>query len=811
MKNLKAITKFSWLLIIVMAFYGCKDDEEVTVGDPPVANAGADIDAFVGSTVTLNGSNSADPDGGALEYSWELTQSPSGSSATISNGNSASASFVPDVEGIYTATLTVEDEDENTDVDEVLITATVNENEAPTAVITDDSGQSIAPENNNNVINAGNMVQFFGGQSTDPENDDLSYEWSVTSAPSGSSPTLANENTATLDFTADAAGEYTIKLVVDDGNGNQNSAEVTIEAEVSPVIIDADINSDVTWDNIYDDPNLPDYRITTDIDVNALLTIAPGVKVEVEQGHELMVTSSGGFIADGTADLPIVLTTSNIDAGFNWKGLAIFSADQRNKLNHVTIAYGGDDAYIYVYNEINSYVPANLSLNDGSRVSILNSSFTNSYEAGILADEGAELLSFENNSISGNASYAMLLSPDMVSKVDNTTVISNNEIDGVAFFSGTLSSPYTWNELSANADIVGAGKLVVNSLLELNPGVSILMSPDKKITIDTEGGFISSGTEAKNVSISSFGVDSGLNWGGLIVESSDSRNSLDYTNISYGGSVDAGYVYSGVNAYVGANVYVSDNSKMAISNSVISNSDEYGLVTKPTGSVTLFDNNTISNNVSDAILTGAGNLYSFSDNSTFSNNGTNTVRIYSGAISTAGTINPLEENAVYYITGDLEIESNVIVEPGTVFELEEDVFIDIESTGSLKAIGTDANKIIFTTSDLAGGRQWGGIRFYSSSSLNQFEYVTVSYGGSDDAIYLYGGLNTYVQANIALDGGANLLLNNSTVTHSLGYGLVVGTDSKVNSLSTDDVNNISLIINANTEFSNNSVANIIFE
>lgn len=61
------------LILALLLVISCKEDDPI-VGEPPIADAGTDINAFVGSTVTLNGSNSSDPDGDPLSFSWQLTQ-----------------------------------------------------------------------------------------------------------------------------------------------------------------------------------------------------------------------------------------------------------------------------------------------------------------------------------------------------------------------------------------------------------------------------------------------------------------------------------------------------------------------------------------------------------------------------------------------------------------------------------------------------------------------------------------------------------------------------------------------------------------
>lgn len=45
-------------------------------GEPPIAEAGLGVMAYVGDTVVLNGSSSLDPEGAPLSWSWEQVSGP---------------------------------------------------------------------------------------------------------------------------------------------------------------------------------------------------------------------------------------------------------------------------------------------------------------------------------------------------------------------------------------------------------------------------------------------------------------------------------------------------------------------------------------------------------------------------------------------------------------------------------------------------------------------------------------------------------------------------------------------------------------
>jgi uncharacterized protein (TIGR03790 family) len=75
----------------------------------PVANAGVAQNVGIGSLVTLDGSASSDANGDALSYAWSLSSKPAGSGAALLSGTTPRPTFVADVAGTYTASLTVSD------------------------------------------------------------------------------------------------------------------------------------------------------------------------------------------------------------------------------------------------------------------------------------------------------------------------------------------------------------------------------------------------------------------------------------------------------------------------------------------------------------------------------------------------------------------------------------------------------------------------------------------------------------------------------------------------------------------------------
>lgn len=179
---------------------------------PPVADAGAAQTVHPVVSVTLNGSQSYDPNGLSITYSWSL-QAPAGSNAVLSDTHAANPSFTADIMGTYTATLVVNDGFLNSDPAIVIINTS---NSAPVA----NAGSSQS-------TTVGSMVNLNGSSSSDVDNDNLMYQWSFVSKPSGSNAGLSNANSVSASFIPDVAGTYVIGLIVNDGFAN--SAQSTIQ------------------------------------------------------------------------------------------------------------------------------------------------------------------------------------------------------------------------------------------------------------------------------------------------------------------------------------------------------------------------------------------------------------------------------------------------------------------------------------------------------------------------------------------------------------------------------------------------------
>lgn len=169
--------------------------------EPPVAEAGADEVLSVGSEAVLDASGSSDPDGDTLAYGWAFVSKPAASETTLESPDSVITTFVLDVPGTYEVGLTVTDgEQEATD------TVVVRANRAPVA----DAGVDTETQ-------VGELVALDGRGSSDPDGDELGYQWRIVSAPGETSLQIESAEQAEAQFTPGEPGLYVVELTVSDG------------------------------------------------------------------------------------------------------------------------------------------------------------------------------------------------------------------------------------------------------------------------------------------------------------------------------------------------------------------------------------------------------------------------------------------------------------------------------------------------------------------------------------------------------------------------------------------------------------------
>ena len=192
----------------------------------PVADAGLDQTLNEGLMVTLDASNSSDPNDGIASYQWTQT---TGTSVTLSDATAIQPTFTaPDIGpggDALTFKLTVTDNAGLQSTDTCVVNVTWV-NLAPTAEAGTDQ-----------TVDERTAVTLDGSNSSDPDDGIASYQWTQTA---GTSVTLSDATAIQPTFTApdlESGGEaLTFKLTVTDNAGlqSQDTCVVNVTGNASP-------------------------------------------------------------------------------------------------------------------------------------------------------------------------------------------------------------------------------------------------------------------------------------------------------------------------------------------------------------------------------------------------------------------------------------------------------------------------------------------------------------------------------------------------------------------------------------------------
>ena len=284
----------------------------------PVANAGIPQSLMTGSVVLLDGSGSTDANNDSLTYNWSLTTKPTGSTANLSSSTVVMPTFTADRPGAYTASLTVNDG--QTTSNAVMVTITVAQsNAAPVAIA----------GNNQNVV-ANNNVTLDGSTSSDANGDALTYAWSLTSKPIGSTATLASATSARPTFTADVSGTYVASLTVNDGQVNSNIATVSVtatRANAAPmanagsaqsvlasntVTLDGSNSSDANGDPLSYNWSLTSKPVSSNATLSSATSARPTFTADVAGAYVASLTVNDGQVNSTAATVSV--TASRVNA-----------------------------------------------------------------------------------------------------------------------------------------------------------------------------------------------------------------------------------------------------------------------------------------------------------------------------------------------------------------------------------------------------------------------------------------------------------------------------------------------------------------
>ena len=142
-------------------------------------------------------------------------------------------------------------------------------------------------------------------------------------------------------------------------------------------------------------------------------------------------------------------------------------------------------------------------------------------------------------------------------------------------------------------------------------------------------------------------------------------------------------------------------------------------------------------------------------------------------------------HADYVVTSNINVSAGLTVEPGVIVEFRQDAGMRVLQEGSIKAIGTVEDSVIFRgTANIPG--HWRGLRIDSNNPENELAFMAILHGGSEGI----GGTSTERNRKgnlIFMSDGVRLKGHNLLLADGSEHGLYI-----------HDISNVTIELSENT-------------
>lgn len=172
---------------------------------------------------------------------------------------------------------------------------------------------------------------------------------------------------------------------------NSGNGDNSVEIHGSSVL---DLGAtEVTWVAL---SNGTPYYLSGNVSIRSGLIINAGANFEVGTDARITIENNGYMGAEGTSGNMISFTGKTKSPGA-WRGIGFFTNDVRNVMNYTIIKHGGSSEL-----GLGLYDRFNVGVENGDRLTVTNSTISDSAGYGIYA-EGGSTLSSSGNTFSSNA------------------------------------------------------------------------------------------------------------------------------------------------------------------------------------------------------------------------------------------------------------------------------------------------------------------------------------------------------------------------------------------------------------------------
>jgi hypothetical protein len=300
------------------------------------------------------------------------------------------------------------------------------------------------------------------------------------------------------------------------------------------------------------------------------------------------------------------------------------------------------------------------------------------------------------------------------------------------------------------------GTIHVTAGLTLLPGTTIRCQPGSSLIIESTGFLNAVGTDGSPITFTGATQTRG-SWGGIsFLDSNSSNNRLEYVNIQYGGSSDSGGLFlSSTDGMTG----------VLISHCTVGQSAGSGLYVVGDVDLNGFASNALTQNAQGPCVLPPNVMQYLDLDSDYTGNDQPSIVLSEGTVTDAQIWADL---GVDYQATNIQVAGDLTLSPGVIIAFTSGGAMNVQSTGSLGAVGAPGREIILTGVTQTPG-SWEGLSYTNTSSPgNNLTLVTIEYGGA-------------TSANLSLNTApVRVFADNCTFAHSATCGIYVAAGGTIN-------------------------------
>jgi len=267
--------------------------------------------------------------------------------------------------------------------------------------------------------------------------------------------------------------------------------------------------------------------------------------------------------------------------------------------------------------------------------------------------------------------------------------------------------------------------IVIEAPVTIAESVEFQFTQSTRLRVLPGGSLNAVGDEGRRITFRGTNEIPGF-WDGVEIDSNSDQNRLEFVDITNGGS--SGY----------ANVYMQRDSRLAVRNTTISESETFGIEAEPNVEFPEFTGNTFASNGSGPMRIPVSLLDGVDETSSYAGgSGPKRITVYDADITGASTWSAMD--VPVFFEQDIFLETPVTVDPGAEFRFGQSTSLVVRSGASLNALSNEsAGRTRFVgDEDVAG--YWWGIQVIAASTENVLDYCEVANGGEGS------GSNVYVE------------------------------------------------------------------